>query len=104
MNQETTSKDRLEQRLLTLAVGEMMIYGHINRFGASSVSVAIGNLVRKLDTESKIMCFQRRSSSYHEFELVAVGTTPKLHERIRKSIQRYELKVGLIKVKARDTD
>lgn len=104
MNQETTSKDRLEQRLLTLAVGEMMVYGHINRFGASSVGVAIGNLVRKLDTESKIMCFHRRTSSYHEFELVAVGTTPQLNERILKSIQRYELKLGLVKVKAQYTD
>ena len=95
MDQEATCVQNLQQDLLTLGVGESVVYGHINKFGSSIIHGAVFGLVRRLEDEHKVMRFQRKTSFRHEFELVAVGITPSINEKIRAGIERYEIKVGL---------
>lgn len=95
MNQEATGRQKLQQDLYTLRVGEMLVYGHVNRLGTASVDMSVSSLVRTLESEDKIMRFQRKISTNHDFELVAVGTTRALNESIAESVKRYEVRMGL---------
>ena len=101
MNQEVTGNKKLLQDLLTLGVGEMIVYGYVNRLGSSSMDESVGALIRSLENEEKIMRFQRKTSVYFDYELIAVGTTRELNERISDSIKRYENKKGMSKNNSR---
>ena len=94
MNQEASGGAEILERLSTLGVGQKIIYGYVNRHGSSIVDPAVVNLVRTLEAEHKIMRFQRKGRGGNDTQLVAVGTTRALNERIDDGICSYVQKMG----------
>lgn len=97
MNEEATGTKKLLQDLPALGVGKMITYGYVSRNGVSNVESLVEVLVRTLEGGDKIMRFQRKMSRNSDYELLAVGTTRELNERIVASIKRYEDKMGISK-------
>ena len=101
MNQQTTGTNRILQDLLTLRIGEQIVYGYVNRQGSSNVDPAVTTLVRTLEHDDKIIRFMRKTRMHADDELVAVGTTRDLNERIVNIIKWYEAKHDLPKTMIR---
>jgi hypothetical protein len=104
MYQQMAVTENLVQRLSSLRVGESLVYGYISKTGSFQVDFRVLKHAEKLEADGLIMRFHRRISRYGEFELVAVGTTPALNDRLIQIITGFEIKTGLVKTKVRNED
>jgi hypothetical protein len=97
MSQEKIETTKVEKDLCTLAVGETIVYGFVNRQGVSSVDTSVKTVIRTLESSQRIMLFQRKMNRFHEYELIAMGTTRELNDRIFSIVKRYEEHMAIIK-------
>lgn len=95
MNQALNETDKLLVSLEAIAVNQQITYGHISWRNVTETNGAVAKQVEKLEQAGRLMRFQRKVGREHQYDLIAVGTTPAIIEKIRAGIERYELKVGL---------